>query len=130
MMRAALIALGVLWSATGIVIFAAPEAFYRNTPGLSSMGPFNVHFVRDVGLAFLASGASTVYGALRRVAPIIFAGVAWPVLHALFHVQIWAHRGLPFDAIFAFDLLALIAPACLGLFLASRVSAQARSARR
>jgi hypothetical protein len=65
MIRALLIGLGAIWCATGVYIFAAPEAFYENTPGLSIMGPFSVHFIRDVGLAFLASGPrlATVPGA-------------------------------------------------------------------
>lgn len=124
MIRIVLIGLGGLWCVTGVVIFSAPEAFYQNTPGLSLMGPYNSHFIRDVGLAFFASGAAVFYGALTRVAAIALAGVAWPCLHALFHLQIWAHRGLPLDAIFAFDLGAVIAPAFLGLFLVWRLAAQ------
>jgi hypothetical protein len=130
MTRAILIVLGISWFVTGIVIFIAPQAFYQNTPGLSLIGPFNAHFIRDVGLAFFASGAATAYGALRSMPQVVIAGSAWPFLHALFHLHIWIHRGLPLDEVFLFDLAAVIAPAILGLFLGLRLHSQSSSARR
>lgn len=115
-----MIALGALNVVTGLYILAAPGAFYDNTPGLALMGPFNPHFVRDVGLAFLASGSAVALGAWRRVWAAAMAGAIWPSLHGLFHIQIWAHRGLPFDEAFAFDLVAVIAPAAAAFVLAAR----------
>ena len=122
MSRALLIGLGAIWCSTGLYVFIAPEAFYQNTPGLSLMGPYNGHFIRDVGLAFLASGGATTYGALRGERRLALGGVAWPFLHALFHLQIWGHRGFPFDAIFAFDVVAVITPAMLATALALRLA--------
>lgn len=122
MIRALLIGLGAIWCATGVYIFAAPETFYETMPGLSMMGPFSGYFIRDVGLAFLTSGAATGYGAWRRVRGIALAGAAWPFLHALFHLHIWAHRGFPLDAIFAFDVAAVITPAILAFALAVRLA--------
>lgn len=115
MIRAALIALALAWSMTGLFIFAQPETFYELVPGLSAMGPFNSHFVRDVGLAFLASGALLGWGTRMGTPAIALAGVLWPLLHAFFHVQVWGHRGFPFDGIFAFDLAAVIVPPFLAL---------------
>lgn len=115
MIRAMLIALALAWGLTGLFILAQPEAFYGLVPGLAAMGPFNSHFVRDVGLAFLASGALLGWGARLEVTAIALAGVLWPLLHAIFHLQVWSHRGFPFDAIFAFDLAAVIAPPGLAL---------------
>ncbi len=115
MIRAGLLALALAWGLTGLFILAQPEAFYGLVPGLSAMGPFNSHFVRDVGLAFLASGALLGWGARANMTAIALAGVLWPLLHAIFHVQVWSHRGFPFDAVFAFDLLAVIAPPFVAL---------------
>lgn len=115
MTRAALIALALAWGLTGLFILALPETFYALVPGLSAMGPFNSHFVRDVGLAFLASGALLGWGARTGAAAVALAGVLWPLLHAVFHVQVWSHRGFPFDGIFAFDLAAVILPPFLAL---------------
>ncbi|MBB6229530.1 hypothetical protein FHS79_003733 [Polymorphobacter multimanifer] len=84
---------------TGGTIFAGPHGFYDRTPGLAMIGPYSMHFIRDVGLAFVAGGATLAIGAWLRNRSLALAGTAWPVLHALFHIQIWAHRGLAFDAI-------------------------------
>jgi hypothetical protein len=124
MIRAGLMALALGWGLTGLFILALPETFYALVPGLSLMGPFNSHFIRDVGLAFLASGGLLGWGVLRQAASIALAGAFWPALHAIFHVQIWSHRGFPFDGIFAFDLAAVILPPFLAL-LAVRALARA-----
>lgn len=122
MNRALLIIVGLLWVATGLSIFADPHGFYDRTPGLAMMGPYNVHFIRDVGLAFVAAGTSAAVGAWRRNRSLAFAGTVWPFLHALFHIQIWSHRGFPFDAIAGFDFVAVMAPAFLAVMLAWRLA--------
>ena len=61
-MRVLLIALGFAHLLTGPVVFFAPHFFYDTVPGLSMMGPVNFHFIRDVGIAFAASGGAVVYG--------------------------------------------------------------------
>lgn len=115
MIRAVLIGLGVIWVLTGIHIFVDPMGFYEMVPGLKLMGPFNMHFIRDVGLAFVASGGALAFGAYAETRSLMLAGIAWPGLHALFHIQIWGHRGFPFDGIFVFDLVAVIVPPFLAL---------------
>jgi hypothetical protein len=120
MIRPTLIGTGLVWLLTGAIIFADPMGFYERTPGLKLMGPFNMHFVRDVGIAFVASGATLTCGGWTKARALVLAGSAWPVLHAVFHVQIWGHRGFPLDGIFAFDLLAVIAPPVLVLLLARK----------
>ncbi len=115
MIRAGLSALALAWVLTGLFILLSPEAFYGLVPGLSAMGPFNSHFIRDVGLAFLASGALLGWGTHKLAGSIALAGLLWPMLHAAFHLQVWSHRGFPFDFIFAFDLTAVIAPPALAL---------------
>ena len=125
MARTFLIALGIVWVLTGLYVLADPEGFYASIPGLSLMGPFSVHFIRDVGLAFVASGGALAWGARAGAFGIALAGLAWPFLHALFHVQIWAHRGFPLDGIFAFDVVVVIAPPVLGLLAARALRAGA-----
>ena len=130
MIRAGLIALALAWGMTGLFIVAQPETFYGLVPGLSAMGPFNSHFVLDVGLALLASGALLGRGARTGTTAILLAGVLWPLLHAIFHVQVWSHRGFPFDGIFAFDLAAVIVPPFLALLaVRALASGEGRSQR-
>lgn len=127
MSRTVLLVLGALWVITGVIISADPRSFYDLTPGLSMMGPYSVHFIHDVGLAFVASGAVTLVAARKGDRTLALAGVTWPSLHALFHIQIWAHRGFPLDEIAAFDALAVVLPALLGVTLAWRFSTRSVS---
>lgn len=122
MFRIILLVLGAIAMLTGVYIFFLPNAFYENTPGVSMMGPFNLHFIKDVGLAFFGSGGAMIWGALNHNRAVAMAGATWPFLHALFHIQIWAGRGFPFDYIFRFDLGFVILPACLGVLAAYRLS--------
>lgn len=103
---------------TAIYIFFWPQVFYANTPGVSAMGPFNLHFIRDVALAFLVSGAGMLYGVRKGLRGVMVIGAAWPFLHAIFHLYIWGKRGFPFDQIWASDLGLVIVPAFLAMFLA------------
>jgi hypothetical protein len=124
MRRILLLLLAGMWMLTGLYAFFMPEAFYNGTPGLKQMGPFNIHFIGDVGLAFMASGGVTLWGAWHRLRGLAIGGASWPMLHALFHIQIWSHRGFPFDYIAAFDFAFVITPALIVLILAWRLEAQ------
>ena len=120
------IGLAVYFLLTGIYILVLPEVFFRNTPGLSAMGPFNMHFIRDVALTFLVSGGAMLWGALKRNRTALICGAAWPFLHALYHCVIWVHRGLPFDFIWAVDVGAVIIPGFAALFIALRSSGRGK----
>ena len=64
----------------------APHTWYETVPGIAMMGPFNLHFVRDIALIFGMSSAALAYGALKHDRTAAVCGAAWPALHALFHV--------------------------------------------
>lgn len=121
MARILLIILGGIAAVNGLVILLAPQPFYDLTPGVSLTGPFNLHFVRDIALAFLASGAAMAYGAWARKRAAAVAGAAWPFLHGLFHLHLWMHRGFALDGIAAFDLALVIIPPAAALALALRL---------
>jgi len=70
-MRMFSILLSVYFILTGFYIGVMPETFYRLTPGLDTMGPFNMHFIRDVALTFLVSGGAMLWGGACGAA-------AWP----------------------------------------------------
>jgi len=124
-MRILALLLSIYFLLTGIYILTMPEMFFRNTPGLSSMGPFNMHFIRDVALTFLVSGGAMLWGAVKRNRTALICGAAWPFLHALYHCVIWGHRGFPFDHIFAVDVAAVIVPGVAALMLACRAKLDA-----
>ena len=122
MIRAALIFVASAYSAFGAFIFVAPMSFYKYIPGIEALGPFSIHFIRDAGLAYLASGAIMVWGTLNRQRAVIVAGGLWPCLHALFHFQMWIARGFPADLVALINLVGIQVPAWLGLYLAFNLS--------
>jgi hypothetical protein len=79
--------LGVGLSANGIVMLVWPENWYMSVPGVTSTGPFNQHFLRDIGLIFVFIGAAFLVGVGRPHLRILLwaASSLWLVGHALFH---------------------------------------------
>jgi hypothetical protein len=80
--------LPVLLGANGLVMLLAPGQWYPAVPGATETGPLNVHFVRDIGAAYLASAAGLGWWAARRpggVAAVIPAAV-FLGLHMLVHL--------------------------------------------
>lgn len=110
------ITLGLLAAGNGAVMLIAGRRWFEATPGVAETGPFNPHFVADVGAAYLVAGLAL---ALRGVRPALWpaavAGAAFYAAHALIHVGgiiagHAAHAG--------FDLALVIAPAALSLWAA------------
>lgn len=118
MKKLLLYVLAAYYGLTGLYILIAPETFYRQTPGLVEMGPYNAHFVIDVGLVFITVGVGIIYGIVRRNNSVIVFAAMWPLLHALFHMKIWGHRGFLFDTIWFSDLAGVIVPGVILAFLA------------
>lgn len=86
-MRTVLIfGLGGLLALNGLVMLAAPDAWYALCPGVRMTGPFNGHFVRDIGAAYVAAGVGVAWFAARpaaRAAALI--AVLFLAAHALIH---------------------------------------------
>jgi hypothetical protein len=53
---------GVALGANGIFMLVAPENWYFAVPGVTPTGPFNQHFLRDIGLIFLLLGGAFLVG--------------------------------------------------------------------
>jgi len=104
-------------------IWFLPQQFYDNTPGVAMMGPFSIHFMKDVALAYLAGGLILAWAARTGDQRLAYAGAMWFAFHGLYHVSIWVHRGLPFDIITASDFLGVVTPAALAVWAASRLPA-------
>jgi hypothetical protein len=109
---------GAIQIAVGLVMLAAPLAFYQQVPGVTETGPFNPHLVRDVGCAFLAAGLAFAWLAHdARAWPAALAGAAFLTLHGLVHL--WdGLAGRESAAHLARDLPLTLGPALLGLWLA------------
>lgn len=114
--RALAALLGLYHSANGLFMVAASEAWFAAAPGASAAGPFNPHFVMDVGFAFLAGGVAFLTFALRPRLKLVALGASgFLVFHALLHLWGVAQghvHNLPTDVI------AIALPAFVGVAIA------------
>lgn len=113
-MKQILITIAVLYLINGLTMLAAPLLWYQLTPGVIETGPFNSHFIRDIGLAFVGASCSALLIFSPRyknfaamAAPIIFIGG-----HSIFHLLEFAHHQPPAIEI-ARDMALIIIPSIL-----------------
>lgn len=101
----------------GAFMLIAPETWYQTIPGVTDTGPYNPHFVRDIGIAFVASsiGIFISAGPLRHgrlsgaVVGMLFLGG-----HALFHlIEMPMHS--PNAAATIRDLAMIVLPAVIAM---------------
>ena len=111
-------ALGFGGLANGAFMLVAPGEWYVAVPGVTTTGPFNQHFIRDIGLIFLFVGAAFLTGFARPRYRVIAWGAAtvWLGGHALFHVWEVA-AGICGPSALTRDFPAVSLPAILGLLI-------------
>ena len=84
-----LLVFGLISLGNAAWMLAAPLHWYRELPAeVPDFGPFNPHFVRDIGCAFATIGFALLWAALapgRRYA-LAAVGTCFYVAHALVHV--------------------------------------------
>lgn len=80
--------LGILLLGNGAFMTVAPETWYWAVPGVPDRGPFNQHFIRDVGFIYILAGAAFIYGAIytKHQLMLWLIPTAWLALHAVFHI--------------------------------------------
>ncbi|MCC6828472.1 MAG: hypothetical protein IT550_09620 [Novosphingobium sp.] len=79
--------LGLGSAANGFFMLISPANWYFAVPGVTTTGPFNQHFVRDIGIIFLLVGIAMLTGIARPAVrvPLWSAAALWLAGHALFH---------------------------------------------
>ncbi|ATB27627.1 hypothetical protein [Melittangium boletus] len=113
---ARVLGLGLL--ANGIYMLVSPGSWYVAVPGVITTGPFNQHFLRDIGLIFLLLGTAFLLGASRPGARTILWSTAtfWLCGHALFHF--WeVGAGICGPSAIPRDFPAVTLPAIIGVVL-------------
>ncbi|MGF7156004.1 hypothetical protein [Novosphingobium gossypii] len=82
---AAILGLGAI--ANGITMLVVPPEWYFAVPGVTTTGPFNQHFIRDIGMTYGFVGGALVMGARAPALRLVLwaAASAWLSAHALFH---------------------------------------------
>ena len=70
----------------GVYMFLDPAGWYAAVPGVPDTGPLNLHFVRDIGIAYFTAGVGLAWSALgggwraSALAALFLGG------HALLHL--------------------------------------------
>jgi hypothetical protein len=119
--RAAAGLLALMMGGNGLVMLAAGRWWYGVVPGVTSTGPFNPHFVKDIGAEYLVVGVALGWlaakpgGAARGA---VIAGAAFLLLHAGVHLAdaFGDHRGL---ADLGRDFPGVFLPAIVAAWLAA-----------
>jgi uncharacterized protein YjeT (DUF2065 family) len=77
-----------IFTANGLMMLVVPELWYHTIPGVIDTGPFNAHFVRDIGIAYLVCGAA--FGWLlrdfARAWPAALGAAVFQLLHGGLHI--------------------------------------------
>lgn len=121
--------LAILAVANGCFMLVSPANWYFAVPGVTTTGPFNQHFIRDIGIIFLFVGAGFAVGALRRELRILMwaAPTLWLGCHALFHF--WEVAvGICGPSALVRDFWAVTLPAILGALMTWWAIADRRAA--
>lgn len=111
--------LAVVLGLNGLAMLLAPELWYQSVPSVPPTGPFNPHFVRDVGCAYLVCGWALAWFALDpiRGAAAALAVAVFQLAHAFLHV--WdLLAGRESLEHFLLDVVLVIVPALLMMWLA------------
>ena len=83
-----ILVIGVATVANALWMLAGPMHWYTDLPAaVPDTGPFNPHFVRDIGCAFLATGAALVWAFFspRFRLPLVSIGALFLAAHAILH---------------------------------------------
>jgi hypothetical protein len=78
----------VLFGLNGVVMLLQPYPWFMAVPGVIETGPFNDHFVRDIGATYLACAVGMAFGArdLARHAGAAAVVATFQTVHAMIHV--------------------------------------------
>ena len=110
--------LGVAALANGAFMLVSPTGWYLAVPGVTTTGPFNQHFLRDIGMVYLFLGAAFLIGAVTPRYRVVLwsAATLWLAAHALFHF--WEVAvGICEPSALARDFPAVTLPAIIGAAL-------------
>lgn len=105
--------------ANALYMLADPQGWYGAVEGVPDTGPFNPHFVRDIGVAYLSLALMTAAAArwLGAAVPLLWSVTLFLGLHALLHVWDMAAGRLEPDHLLI-DAPGVFAPVLVAALLA------------
>jgi hypothetical protein len=110
--------LGCAAIANSLYMLISPHGWYWGIPGVPMSGPYNQHFIRDIGLVFLLVGLAFLIGMAAPLSRVLLwsAATAWLVVHASLHL--WqVVVGISPPSTIGQDFAAVTLPALLGLLI-------------
>jgi hypothetical protein len=115
--------LGAGGALNGLFMLVDGARWYDSIPGLAHTGPYNPHFVADIGAAYLVANLALIARAWRpSYWPASITGACFLVAHALIHV---ADLTLQRSGAPGVDIGLVIVPAALALWAALPESSEA-----
>lgn len=113
----ALVISSLFLTLNGLFMLFDPRRWYDVIPGVNLTGPFNQHFVRDIGIIQAFLGVAYLVGIARPAVRLELWGAAtlWLCAHALFHF--WEVAvGICAPSALLRDFGAVSLPALIGLW--------------
>ncbi len=113
--------LGIGMLANALWMLVGPMHWYTDLPAaVPDTGPFNAHFVRDIGCAFLTVGVALVWAAYdaRYRVPLAVVSAIFLTAHAILHVYDTLRDALPHTH-WWLDLPGVYVPAILLIVLST-----------
>ncbi|MBC7286204.1 hypothetical protein [Hoeflea sp.] len=91
----------LVWFVNAVWMLADPAGWYASIDGVPNTGPYNPHFVRDIGVAYLVLAALSAAAIRWPAYAVAFLGTVtlYLGLHALLHVWDIAAARLPVEHI-------------------------------
>ncbi len=120
---------GVGMVANALWMLAGPMHWYTDLPAaVPDTGPFNPHFVRDIGCAFLAAGVALIWAFFspRFRLPLVSVGALFLAAHALLHAYDTLRGALGHDH-WLLDLPGVYLPGVLLPLIALRLAREDRA---
>jgi hypothetical protein len=79
---------GFVLLGNGLAMLFAGPAWYEAVPGVTATGPYNAHFIRDIGAIYVTAGLSLGWFAWRPAQgwAAMAAAALWLTLHVAIHV--------------------------------------------
>src|SRR4051812_9101033 len=126
--RIVAIVLAIPLAAMALVMLFAPRAWYDAFPGVVDTGPFNPHFVRDLGSVFLVQAAVLVVFVVAKRPPVsaLIAGAAFVTLHALVHIGELLNMSEGAAHVLLRDLPSVYLPTLLTIWIAASAAMRSR----
>ncbi|OKY27182.1 MULTISPECIES: hypothetical protein [Thalassotalea] len=112
------ILLGLFAFVNGVLMTFSPDTWYWLVPGVPDRGPFNQHFIRDIGIIYLLIGIAFIYGALlkKHSVDLWVVPTLWLTGHAIFHI--WeVYAGICNPEALIDDFAGVIFPAMIAIGL-------------